>query len=352
MHEQGTPTLIANIRQRVSHIMLNYPTDPLNGGLILSGVGVLLLALLLRAQGSMLAAAAWAILCGMFGLYIARSSRLVLYALRITIWGATLSYTGFLFAFAAYPVWWLVILPAGALVSGGVLFYWGVRWTLAWYVMQAVLAFVAIQVTADPVELPGITIQQIAGAGELSLLIYHLGLLLFLPQKSETEARSTAITRQSVELGNLAQQISATADGLGRAASAIHMVTGQQSSGAEQQAAVITEGVTMLNEFIDLADEIRTQARSITELSEQTTEVSTRGQNALTMTTESMSQIRSQVTAIAGNIAPLAQQTQRIDQIITSVSEYACAAIPERRRPCAVYPERDPGCNETDRAGH
>lgn len=324
MHEQPIPpTLISQIRRQIAQIMLNYPTDPLNGGLILSGGLAALAGLLSGARASVIAAAVLAMVVGGFGLYSARSIRLVRYSLRISIYGATLAFAVFLLAIAAYPLWWLAILPMGALISGGVLYYWGVRWSLVWYALMALLALVSIQQATPYPDLGEITHLQLILAGELVVLAYHVGILLFLPQQVETEARTSAITRQSTELGNLAQQISATADGLGRASTAIHMVTGQQSSGAEQQAAVITEGVTMLNEFIDLADEVRAQARSITALSEQTAEVSEHGQNALRMTTESMSQIRSQVTVIATNIAQLAQQTQRIDEIISSVSEIA-----------------------------
>lgn len=321
--QQAPPTLISRLRKQIAQIMLNYPTDPLNGGLILAGSFAALIALLSGARGSVIAAAVLAVILGVIGLYAARSSRLVLYALRLSIWGATLAYAVFLLTIAAYPLWWLAILPVGALISGGVLYYWGVRWSLAWYALAAALTLISIQQVAPRPNLGDASLAQLTIIGEFVVLAYHLGILLFLPQQAETEARTSAITRQSTELGNLAQQISATADGLGRASSAIHMVTGQQSSGAEQQAAVITEGVTMLNEFIDLADEVRAQARSITALSEQTAQVSEHGQNALRMTTESMSQIRSQVTVIAANIAQLAQQTQRIDEIISSVSEIA-----------------------------
>ncbi|MBN1967250.1 MAG: hypothetical protein JW910_21535, partial [Anaerolineae bacterium] len=160
-------------------------------------------------------------------------------------------------------------------------------------------------------------------AGEMQIVILHAGLLLAIPERADTEAQTANISRQSLELENLATQISATADGMGRASSAIHLVTTQQSSGARQQAAVITQAIAMLSEFIVLAEQVRSQAREVADLFEQTVEASTRGQETIERAMQGMSQIRIQVTAIANNIASLAVQTRRIDEIITSVGEIA-----------------------------
>lgn len=318
----STSSVLGQFRKRISQMILNYPTDPLNSGMVALALLTAGIGILANAHWSILGAALLALLGGCLGLFAARSDRFVRYALRVTILGSTVVFVVYAIVLTIYPVWWLTALPLGALVSGGVLFYWGVRLGLLWYALDAIVAALAMFFAIQQAPQEPLLVQTLI-AGELLLFITHAGIILLLPQQIEAEARTTAITQQSTELGNLAQQISATADGLGRAASAIHMVTGQQSSGAEQQAAVITEAVTMLNEFIALADEIRIQARGITEQSEQTTEVSERGQNALRLTTEGMSQVRSQVTVIASNIAGLAVQTQRIDEIITSVSEIA-----------------------------
>lgn len=316
------PTLLGIVRKRFSQMILNYPTDPMNSGLIALALLTALIAGLSNAHWHTLAAALAAGLIGGLGIFAARSNRLVRHALQITIFGSTAVFVTYTLVLTSYPIWWISALPLGALASGGVLFYWGIRFSLLWYGFEAIIAAIAIFLASQATPHDPLLVQALL-AGEILLFIVHAGIVLLLPQQSEAEARTTEVTQQSIELGNLAQQISATADGLGRAASAIHMVTGQQSSGAEQQAAVITEAVAMLNEFIALADEIRVQARGITQQSEQTAEVSERGQNALRLTTEGMSQIRSQVTVIASNIAGLAVQTQRIDEIITSVSEIA-----------------------------
>lgn len=311
---------LRQLRQRATRLMAQHPTDPPNIGLIIMGITVLIVAWLAQGPVVIIAAGFITALAGLVAILVARNKQYHHQALRITILGATIAFAANAFAFAPFPIWWMTLIPAGVGLTGGILYYWGIRYGLLWYLIEAALILVSVLVADASTPLPQ---TQMLIAGQLTLLILHLAMFLFLPEKTEAEARSTAVTQQSHELQNLAQQISATADGLGRASSAIHMVTGQQSSGAEQQASVITEAVTMLNEFIALADQVREQSRSITTLSEQTTEISTNGQNAIRLTSEGMSQIRSQVTVIAINIAGLAEQIRRIDEIIATVSEIA-----------------------------
>ncbi|MBN2471410.1 MAG: hypothetical protein JXN59_11855, partial [Anaerolineae bacterium] len=112
MYEQSlSPVLISRLRKQVSQIMLHYPTDPLNGGLILAGSFAGVVALLSGASLFVVVAAVLAVVIGGIGMFAARHSRLVLYSLRISIWGSTLAYAVFLFAIAAYPLWWLALLP-------------------------------------------------------------------------------------------------------------------------------------------------------------------------------------------------------------------------------------------------
>ncbi len=314
---------IHTVRHYVARMMLNYPTDAINAGVILASALAGILTLLAGANLAVVVTSVVGIGCGIAGLLTARSLRFVLFALRVSVWGATITYVGFLLTLASYPTWWLAAIPFGVAITGGILYYWGLRASLISFAIHSGAALGSMLLAAQTTLTSTNTLTQTLLAGELVLLSTYSGIVLFLPRHEDAEARTSALSMRSTRLGNLAQQISATADGLSRAASAIHVVTSQQSSGAEQQAAVITEAVTMLNEFIALADEIRTQARGITALSDQTTAVSERGQTALSLTTEGMSQIRSQVKVIAGNIARLAEQMRHIDEIITSVSEIA-----------------------------
>jgi methyl-accepting chemotaxis protein len=313
--------ILNQLRRRVARATLNYPTDPINGGVAITGTVLLVVTVLSGAPIEMIISSALTLIAGIVGFAVARS-KYVRYILQVTLFGATLSLLLNFLTFATIPLWWVLLIPLGAVVSGSVLFYWGVRLSAIWYVIEAVTALVAILLASTTVN-DATPLWQALVAGETMLFLLHAGILVFMPEQLEAQARNAAVNRQRYELSNLAQQISATADGLGKASTAIHQVTSQQGSGAEQQAAVITEAVTMLNEFIALADEIRNQARNIKELSEQTAAVSEHGRQSIQTATEGMSQIRSQVTVIALNITGLAEQMQRIDEIIATVSEIA-----------------------------
>ena len=240
----------------------------------------------------------------------------------MSLLGSTAALGITLIAFAAFPLWWLTLVPAAGLLSAAVLYYWGTRRVALWYAAEALILIAGGLIAAGSAADSAVYLEALVAA-EVLLLVLHAIIVLALPEQAESMARNTAIAQQSSELGNLSLQISATADGLGRASSAIHMVTSQQGSGAEQQAAVITEAVTMLNEFIALADQVRNQARTVADLSETTTTFADRGQEAINSTITGMNQIRAQVTVIAHNIAALAEQLKRIDEIIASVSEIA-----------------------------
>jgi methyl-accepting chemotaxis protein len=100
-------------------------------------------------------------------------------------------------------------------------------------------------------------------------------------------------------------------------------VTDQQSVGAREQVDLIKRMNQLLDDFLELSQSTQDQARSLTGLAKQAAETSTSGQTAIQQAIQGMSQIRAQVTAIATTILSLAQFTQRIDDIISSVSEIA-----------------------------
>jgi methyl-accepting chemotaxis protein len=121
----------------------------------------------------------------------------------------------------------------------------------------------------------------------------------------------------------LSTRIGVTVDGLVRATYAMNAVTTEQSSSAEEQAAVIQLTNRLLDEFLLLSERISQQARTITQVAEQSAEISAVGQTAMQQSIGSMDDIRVQVEAIGTKIATLARFTRRIDEIITSVSEIA-----------------------------
>jgi len=323
MFEQTTEiALISPLRRRAARIAQDSPTAPINLAQCVGGGLLFASTLIAGAPWLLMVVSLIPLLTGILGLLIVRT-RFVMIVLRISLLGATVALLLVWLAFASYPIWWLILIPLGGLLTAAVLYYWGIVRAILWYVLEAAALLLASLLARSLSGSDIAVLDSALIAAELALLVMHIGILVLLPHQAETEARHSAIPQQSHEIQNLSLQISATADGLGRAASAIHMVTGQQGSGAEQQAAVITEAVTMLNQFIALADQVRDQARTVSELSETTTHMADRGQQAISTPVDGMSQLRAQVTVIAHNIAALAEQMQRIDEIIGSVSEIA-----------------------------
>lgn len=108
-----------------------------------------------------------------------------------------------------------------------------------------------------------------------------------------------------------------------RSVAIINDMTSQQIIGASEQGEVVARTQTLLDEVLNLSQQAHDQTRLLTITARQTGETSESGQAAIQQAIQGMNQIRTQVSAIAGTILALAQFTQRIDDIISSVSEIA-----------------------------
>jgi methyl-accepting chemotaxis protein len=156
------------------------------------------------------------------------------------------------------------------------------------------------------------------------LLLGQAAIIFLLPAGQVVTIHATQSARVSdPNLSDLALQLSVTADGLVRAAQAMNEVVLQQSSGSAEQSEVIENTQNLLDNFLKLSEQIREQARSVTLMAGNTAEFSEKGRVALQKAITNMGDIRVQVSAIADTIIRLSQLTQRIDEIIMSVSEIA-----------------------------
>lgn len=126
-----------------------------------------------------------------------------------------------------------------------------------------------------------------------------------------------------VDMSQIIDQLHLSAHQLAESVKSINEVTAQQSAGAREQVDLIARTNALLNDFVDLSLRVQEQTRALTQVSRQSSESSESGQAAIHEAIESMTGIRQQVSAIAGTILALAQFTQRIDDIISSVSEIA-----------------------------
>lgn len=171
----------------------------------------------------------------------------------------------------------------------------------------------------------------LASAPSIAVLIV-IGLAGILQVLALWGRQSTAVTAYTAgghggvmpfDVEQMVEQLSVTADSLAHAVKAINDVTTQQSIGASEQADLITRTNTLLSDFLELSERVQEQARSLTGVAKQATDTSESGQAAIRQAIDGISKIREQVTAIANTILALAQYTQRIDDIIASVSEIA-----------------------------
>lgn len=147
-----------------------------------------------------------------------------------------------------------------------------------------------------------------------------------LQRPAPTNGRSATMDYQGdlkAELRELAMRMHVTVDELVRATQAINEVTTQQSSGAGEQARVIKLANQLLEDFLHQSERIKQQALNVTQTAQITANISQEGQSALTAAIAGMDDIRAQVSTIGMTILKLAHLTQRIDEIIASVSEIA-----------------------------
>jgi len=143
---------------------------------------------------------------------------------------------------------------------------------------------------------------------------------VFSPHSALTASKTSPF---SLDLNQMVMQLHVTADGLVRAVEAINHVGSLQFDGANEQAELIARTNELLSDFLELSGGIREQARSITQMAQQAAELSQNGQTTIREAIQGMDEIRAQVSAIAGTILALAQFTQRIDEIISSVGDIA-----------------------------
>jgi methyl-accepting chemotaxis protein len=122
---------------------------------------------------------------------------------------------------------------------------------------------------------------------------------------------------------DLRVRLHVTVDGLVRAIQAINAVMGQQAHATDEQANILSVTNQNLDDFIQLSERIQQQVVNINSIANEANDISQQGQQSISASLQSMEDIREHVDAIGHTLITLAKLTQRIDTIITSVSEIA-----------------------------
>ena len=131
------------------------------------------------------------------------------------------------------------------------------------------------------------------------------------------------LNQMAANLQQMILQIREASSNLSTASAEILAATTQQASGASEQSASIAQTTTTVDEVKAIAEQSRLRAQDVTRTSQRTVEVSRVGQQAVSDTITSMSQIKTRVEGIAENILSLSEQTQQIGEIIATVNEIA-----------------------------
>jgi ABC-type transporter Mla subunit MlaD len=181
----------------------------------------------------------------------------------------------------------------------------------------------------------------IVGAGGVGLLlaasadlliadaVFGGGLLLLgaalwlIYREAPVVTEPEVVDAQAEDINDLAMRIHVAVDSLVRSAQAINEVVGQQSGGANEQAEVIRMVNGKMDDFLELAGRTAEQMRKMAEIAQRTQSMSNDGQESLDEVIGSMNGVRTQVMDISSTILRLAQITQRIDTIISTVTEIA-----------------------------
>jgi hypothetical protein len=290
-------------------------------GLISLGAGIsLLIAYLLAPSPAKLWIAGAYIVIGVAGLLLSAQWTL---ALQVVLTLVT-SFSLFVLTIGANTVWWAALALIAILLAG--LHAELPRRRALTMAALPVVAVAAAVLLRWGVDYPGVTDEQVI-IGLATLVLGQLAALFVVGSQRTTLVAAPVKLKPEpladLETGDMVTHIRATADGLARAADAINQVTLQLSSGAVEQADAIGFTNDRLDTFTHLSEQIREQARSVTLMAGNTAEFSTKGQTAIRQAIDGMNEIRVQVTHIAETLVKLGELTQRIDEIIDSVSEIA-----------------------------
>lgn len=309
--------MIEKFRASVEQTLVDYPYTA-RSGIVGLGAGILFL---IAAAGSpqplkWLLAAAY-IALGLVAIGLSLQDRSNAWDSMIQVLLSVVTGFGLLF-FTIYDAWWMALVGLALVLVAQAAQTSTERALLL--SLGHIAAVVVVVILRWGVLYPALTLEHLTlGLGFLILGQPAAIFLLVTPSRRET----IPLVRGEADTNQLAMHIRVTADGLARATQAINEVTTQQSNGAAEQAEAIIQTNDLLENFLSLSEQIREQARSVTLMAGHTAEFSNKGQRAIQQAIAGMSEIRTQVAAIAQTIIQLSQLTRRIDEIITSVSEIA-----------------------------
>jgi len=139
-------------------------------------------------------------------------------------------------------------------------------------------------------------------------------------RRQQTEEQ---LSRQAKERARVIDAVSTTAGRLASASSEILVGTTQQVSGAQEAAAAVAETVAAIDEIATIASGAADRAKEVAGSARQSDEVGRVGSKAVSSAVSLVGTAKEQGEAVAESILALAEQTQAIGDIITTVNDIA-----------------------------
>lgn len=226
---------------------------------------------------------------------------------------------GVLAASDSPPVWPVLVCGFGllAVVVGRL---WGRDRAMLWAGGELVFWAVAVYLSRA-------WIDWTTAAFTLAFLLAANGLVWLLnaprPARPAREAGSAASVHSGNGAGLVGDQIERYARELEQAATTIRGVSSEQLLDSERQAEMIADFEATLDAYQRALEQAKADAESMIRLSKETSGYSGEGQQVAGTAIRSLEGIRTQVKSIALNLGTLAQHTERIGEIITSLGDLA-----------------------------
>lgn len=142
------------------------------------------------------------------------------------------------------------------------------------------------------------------------------------PQSGE-DVLGNAFARMTEDLRSQIRALGEGANVLGAAASEIVASTSQLAASASQAAAAVSETTTTVEEVRQTAQLASQKAKLVSDSVQRSVQISDTGRQSAESIVEGMQHIRQQMSAIAGSMVRLSEQSRAIGQIIATVEDIA-----------------------------
>jgi methyl-accepting chemotaxis protein len=122
---------------------------------------------------------------------------------------------------------------------------------------------------------------------------------------------------------SITRPVRTAVDQLGSTSAEILASTTQQASGAQEQAAAVTQTMATVNEVTQTSDQAAQRAKSVGEAVQRTLDAGKTGRKVVEDSLVAMEAVKEKVETTAENILTLAEQAQAIGDIIATVNDIA-----------------------------